>query len=316
MNDNWTLISEISSTELMKNSFRSIAIYIFIFLFVWLILIVFLRLFIRRIVQPINQLSIAAEKVGQGSFDMSVDIHTNDEIEELADTFNKMVIDINTLMKDSVEHEKKIQNMKTENLMLQINPHFIYNTMNSIVYMARMKGNPEIADYTNAFISLLQSTLSVRDSIFNTVKNELATVENYLYLQEYRYRNKFTYHITCDPALLDCQILNVMLQPSVENAIFHGIAPKEGEGKIDITIMKQDSLLHIEIEDNGVGMSAETLESILDASSLPSGGIHKIGIGNVKQRIHEVYGDDPFGLWIESSLGEGTKVRMTIPYKI
>jgi len=224
-----------------------------------------------------------------------------------------MVIDINVLMKESVEHQKNIQKMQTENLMLQINPHFIYNTMNSIVYMAKMSGNPDIADFTNAFISLLQNTLRVRNSIYSTVEEELKTVQSYLYLQEFRYGNKFTYDIQCETELLDCQVLNVMLQPVVENAIFHGIAPKNGVGKIKIMIRRADQFLELVVEDDGVGMSRETMNDMLKTDYIQKSGIHKIGIGNVKQRILDIYGVLN-GLDVESTENVGTRIIMRIPF--
>ena len=118
---------------------------------------------------------------------MSAHIQTDDELEMLSDVFDKMIVDIQKFMNESVEREKILRNMQIENLMLQINPHFIYNTMNSIVYMARMNGDTHIADFANAFISLLQSTLDVTDSVYQTLGQELLNVKNYLYLQSYRY---------------------------------------------------------------------------------------------------------------------------------
>ena len=210
--------------------------------------------------------------------------------------------------------------MQTENLMLQINPHFIYNTMNSIVYMARMDGNQQIADFTNAFISLLQSTLRVRDSVYTTLGEELKNVRSYLFLQSYRYGNKFTCEIDCPEELEACRIICVMLQPVVENAIFHGIAPKDGPGKICITAEKtarddMDRILRIVVGDDGVGMDSETLSQILSEDYVHRGGVHKIGVGNVKARIREVYGD-PYTLEITSMPGQGTQVTIEIPFEL
>ena len=313
MEDGWTLVSEISAKALMQQSFLSLIKMMTIFVGIWVILAFALRYFIGRMVRPINELSKAVSSVGKGNFETSVEVHTEDEIENLANTFNKMVIDINVLMKESVEHQKNIQKMQTENLMLQINPHFIYNTMNSIVYMAKMSGNPDIADFTNAFISLLQNTLRVRNSIYSTVEEELKTVQSYLYLQEFRYGNKFTYDIQCETELLDCQVLNVMLQPVVENAIFHGIAPKNGVGKIKIMIRRAEQFLELVVEDDGVGMSRETMNDMLKTDYIQKSGIHKIGIGNVKQRILDIYGVLN-GLDVESTENVGTRIIMRIPF--
>ncbi len=343
MDDGWVLVSEISGKELIRSSLYSVLPIFIIFVLMLVGIGIILRYMIRRVTDPINALSSAVAQVGQGDFSASVDIHTDDEVEDLAKAFNRMVVDIEELMKTSVEHEKKIQQMQTENLMLQINPHFIYNTMNSIVYMARMEGNTQIADFTNAFISLLQSTLRVRSSVYTTLGEELKNVRNYLYLQSYRYGNKFTWEILCPEEYESCKIVSVMLQPVVENAIFHGIAPKDGPGQIrievtvgggpapervvttteiavtpdrgpgneNVTAEKTDRL-QILVCDDGIGMDPDTLAQILREDYVQKGGIHKIGVGNVRARIREVYADRG-SMRIESTPGKGTSVIIELP---
>ena len=312
MADGWVLLSEISVPELVRLSMRPILQLLLLFVGMLALASALLSLLIRRIVTPINQLSSAASAVGRGDLSARVDIHTDDEIEELAEAFNRMVVDIDRLIYESVEHEKKLQQMQLENLMLQINPHFIYNTMNSIVYMARMNGNEQIAEYTNAFISLLQSTLRVRSSVFVTLGDELRTVRSYLYLQAIRYGNKFSWEIDCADELLDCQVLNAMLQPVVENAIFHGIAPKDGPGRIDISAQRAGEQLTLRVTDDGVGIPPEALAEIFREDIGQSYGVHRIGIGNVRKRIQEVYGADG-ALEIASEPGRGTRVTMRVP---
>lgn len=312
MLEGWTLVCEISSRALIRRAAESVKEIFFLFLVMLVLATVLLRQSITRIVDPINELSAAVENVGRGDLNVRVAIHTGDEIENLGDAFNKMVGDIDTLLRESVEHEKMLQQIQTENLMLQINPHFIYNTMNSIVYMARMSGNREIAEFTNAFITLLQSTLRVRSSIYSTLDEELRIVEKYLFLQEYRYGNKFTYEIRCPEVLRRCRILSVMLQPVVENAIFHGIAPKDGSGHLVIEARQEGADLEITVTDDGVGISPEQLPEIMREDYTQNVGIHKIGIGNVHKRIQEMYGKG-YALTLESALGAWTRVTIRIP---
>lgn len=312
MQEGWALVCEISSRALIRRAATSVMEIFFVFLGMLVLAALLLRHFITRIVNPINALSTAVENVGRGDLNVRVAIHTGDEIEDLADAFNKMVGDIDTLLRESVEHEKKLQQIQTENLMLQINPHFIYNTMNSIVYMARMDGNREIADFTNTFISLLQSTLRVRNSIYSTLGEELRIVQYYLLLQEYRYGNKFTYEIRCPEELKDCRILSVMLQPAVENSIFHGIAPKDSPGRLEIEARQENETLVITVTDDGVGISPEQLREIMREDYTQNTGIHKIGIGNVRKRIQEMYGE-PYALTLESEQGAWTRVVIRIP---
>lgn len=314
MEDGWVLVSQLDSKALIVQTMRPLMKILLIFVLTWLALTVILRFALSKLVNPIHELSKATEKVASGDFSTKVEIHTGDEVEELAETFNDMVVSINDLMTESVNHEKELQKIKTENLILQINPHFIYNTLNSIVYMARMNGNMEIVNFTNAFISLLQNTLRVHDTVYTTVDNEIKNIRNYLQLQEYRYAKKFTYDIICPNDVLNCQILNVTLQPVVENAIFHGIAPKDGSGKIKICFVHDNTMLKIRISDDGIGMSEETLADLLNESYVQKSGIHKIGLGNVRRRIQEIYGA-PYTLTVQSEVNKGTIVVITVPFR-
>ena len=314
LKDNWLLVSQISGSVLLKQAIKPCLWILILFIGVALVLILLLRYSIRQIVKPINQLRHAAEEVGHGNFDVSVSIHTQDELEMFADVFNKMVVDIQKFTHESVYREKMLRRMQIENLMLQINPHFIYNTVNSIVYMARMSGNEQIAEFANAFVTLLQGTLVVRDSVYNSVRNELNSVENYLILQSYRYADTFEHQIICSEDLKDCQILNVMIQPAVENAIFHGIAPKGEKCHLLIAIHKTDQGVRVVVEDDGIGMSEETLAEIMKPEHTQSGGVRKIGVANVRSRIEEIFGE-PYTLKIESELNIGTRVIMEVPYE-
>lgn len=313
MEDNWLLVSEISRSRLIKSSFQSYFYLTVLFAFIIGGLIIILNIVIRNFVKPIHKLSETAKEVGKGNFEVSAHIQTDDELEMLSDVFDKMIVDIQKFMNESVEREKILRNMQIENLMLQINPHFIYNTMNSIVYMARMNGNIQIADFANAFISLLQSTLDVTDSVYQTLGQELLNVKNYLYLQSYRYADKFTYEIQCEEELMGCKILNVMIQPAVENAIFHGIAPKEGNCVLKISVCRKEETLEILVEDNGVGMSEKILQDLMRTTYKQKEGIRKIGVANVRNRIRTIFGE-PYDLKIESKENIGTKVIMTVPY--
>ena len=313
MGDNWLLVSEISRSRLIKSSFQSYFYLAVLFAFIIGGLIIILNIVIRNFVKPIHKLSETAKEVGKGNFEVSAHIQTDDELEMLSDVFDKMIVDIQKFMNESVEHEKVLRNMQIENLMLQINPHFIYNTMNSIVYMARMNGNTQIADFANAFISLLQNTLDVTDSVYQTLGQELLNVKNYLYLQSYRYADKFTYEIQCEEELMECKILNVMIQPAVENAIFHGIAPKEGNCVLKISVCRKEKTLEILVEDNGVGMSEKILQDLMRTTYKQKEGIRKIGVANVRNRIRTIFGE-PYDLKIESKENVGTKVIMTVPY--
>ena len=314
MQDGWHLRFELSN-RVRKKQIGELSGYLLIITFFLLVTIgVILKVLIRNIVKPVEQLTEAAVELGNGNFDVVVDIHTKDEIEMLAEVFNHMVGDIQQLLEKSVESEKITRKMQIDNLMLQINPHFIYNTLNSIIYMASEEGNEKIIEFTNAFISLLQNTLRIRNTIYVSLRETLENIENYLILQKYRYVNKFEIEIICPEELKYCAIPNIMVQPIVENAIFHGIAPKEGMGHLKICVERIGDDICICVEDDGQGMSQEKADRLLDEVQTNSGGMRKIGIANVNNRMKEIYGE-PYQLHITSQENVGTKIVIRIPYQ-
>lgn len=314
LKDGWILCMDISASKLNGEIWQALSEYIIAIIILGLIILFILQRFVEKIINPINKLTDSVVAVGNGNFNTKVEIHTNDEIELLADGFNHMVLDIQALMNESVENEKIKRKMTVDNLMNQINPHFIYNTLNSIVYMAKSGGNEDIVRFTNTFISLLQGTLKIQDSVYVLLQDELKNIENYLSLQQYRYADRFDFKIDCLPEYGQCLVPKVMLEPLVENAIFHGIAPSETYGHLNITVSHQDDLIKIMVADNGVGMDEESITRILTNEEIPRGGIHKIGIANVRKRIKQIYGEE-YDIFIKSTLGEGTNISVELPYK-
>ena len=316
MQDGWILVSEVSNV-LLTAQLRFIKIFfVAVFLCVAGVLIVVLFFLIRSITKPIEQLHTAAVEVGRGNLDVAVDITTNDELAVLGKAFNSMTSDIQKRIQESIAYEKTTKEMEINRLMLQINPHFIYNTLNSIVYLARIQGNEDIVRFSNAFISLLQDTLRVkRDSIFTSMSQEIKNVKNYLLLQEYRYPNRFEVCYDIDEQVMDVAVPNVLVQPIVENAVFHGLAAKMEKGHLGIHIHRTaDDRVEIVIADDGVGMSEDTVERILSDEDPIKGEMRTIGVGNVNQRIRHIYGE-AYKMHIESVINKGTKVTIVIPYR-
>lgn len=314
LKDGWILCMDISASKLNGEIWQALSEYIIAIIVLGLIILFILQRFVEKIINPINKLTDSVVAVGNGNFNTKVEIHTNDEIELLADGFNHMVLDIQELMNESVENEKIKRKMTVDNLMNQINPHFIYNTLNSIVYMAKSGGNEDIVKFTNTFISLLQGTLKIQDSVYVLLQDELKNIENYLSLQQYRYADRFDFEINCKSEDGQCLVPKVMLEPLVENAIFHGIAPSESYGHLNIDVEHQDDLIRIIVADNGVGMDEDSITRILVDEEVPRGGIHKIGIANVRKRIKQIYGEE-YDIFISSTLGEGTEITVELPYK-
>ena len=285
-----------------------------IFLAASSLLFLFLYGYIHTITKPIEILHEAALEVGKGDLDVEVNITTSDELAVLGRTFNQMISDIKRRMEESIAYEKATKDLEIDRLMRQINPHFIYNTLNSIVYLAQIQGNKDIVKFSNAFISLLQDTLRVgADDIFTSMKQEIQNVKNYLILQLYRYPDRFTVEYEIEEEVLDCRVPNVLIQPIVENAIFHGVAAKPQQGKMKLTIKRKGEHIEILVEDDGLGMEPETVKRLLEGES-DTGQTHSIGVSNVKKRIEHIYGNG-YGIQIFSKLGEGTKVMLEIPYE-
>ena len=315
LSNDWIIVTEVSGRLLNRQVLFVEVMIVLAFVVLAFLIAVVMSVNIKKVVGPINRLSMAAEQFGKGNFDVSVNVNTGDEVEILANAFNKMVLDVQRYTEMIVEHEKIIRTSQVDQLLLQINPHFIYNTLNSITYMARIEGNKNIEEFVNAFISLLQSTLRVENKVYTTLGEELRNVENYLILQKYRYADKFEEYMYCPEELKEYHVPKVILQPIVENAIFHGIAPLEGKGKLIISVEEKSGKLCIIVEDNGIGMSDDMIEKLFDEKYIAGNGMRKIGIANVYRRIKEICGEE-YGFHIDSRRGVGTRVIIDLPLKI
>lgn len=311
----WILAAEISRKELHDTVVPLMMLMLLLYLAALAALAIVLAFQIRSFTRPLEKLIQAAALCANGRFDTHVSICTGDEMETLGNAFNRMMDSINSYIKQLMQHEKEKKEMELERLLLQINPHFIYNTLNTIVYMAEIHGCTEIIQYTNAFISLLQDTLHSGEGGMVTLGFEVRNIEKYLVLMSYRYPKRFDVLYDIDKSVLDCEVPNVMLQPLVENAVFHGLACLKKPGHLEISVWRKESDVCIEIRDNGSGMSPETLKRVLEQDENDQSRMHKIGIANVRKRLENLYGTS-YQLRIESRVSNGTKVYIRIPYRI
>ena len=199
-------------------------------------------------------------------------------------------------------------------LLSQINPHFLYNTLNSIKWMATIQNATGIAEMTTSLSRLMKSVSKDTNQIIS-IQQELDLLNNYFIIQNYRYGGtiRLDIHVT-NEELYQCQIPKFTLQPMVENAIFHGIEPKGSVGRIIITIESLDDYtMQITIEDNGIGISEDQISSILTTNDNSSSGLFKkIGVNNVNQRIKYAFGDN-YGLQFQSKEGEYTIITILLP---
>ncbi len=216
------------------------------------------------------------------------------------------------LMRRRIAAEKEKNDLEYKMLQSQINPHFIYNTLNSIKWMATVQGSEGIAEMTTSLAKLLKS-LSKGTTLTVPIREELSLLRDYCTIQSYRYGGTIGTDICVDdPSIEDCGIVKFTLQPLVENAIFHGIEPK-GSGHIDVHLFREDDLIRIDVTDDGVGMSPEKAASVLTSGNeTKSEFFRELGVYNVNRRLQFEYGDRA-GITITSAEGSGTTMTVRIP---
>ncbi len=270
-------------------------------------------IFTKSIVKPIHKLKKLMKRAQEGELSVSFKAKYNDEIGELGNSFNTMVKEINNLI-NLVQIEEKNKRIAEMNvLQAQIKPHFMYNTLDTIRWMAEEHKEEDIVEIIEAFTNLLRISLSKGKEIIS-VKEEFKHIESYLTIQKIRYEDKLNYEIIFDEGILQYKLTKLILQPLVENAIYHGIKEKRGNGKIIVRGKIEKDYLCFNIIDNGKGIEKEVLNKI--NHMLRNGDIKKnelgYGIFNVNERIKIIYGDE-YGLNYKSVYGEGTIVELRHP---
>ncbi|WP_105613952.1 sensor histidine kinase [Vallitalea okinawensis] len=280
-----------------------------------LLIIIWLSWYISgKISQPIMKLGRYMRKVEEGNFNTQV-IITNGEREvlQLADSFNVMVKKIKELIEENQrEHEAKRQT-ELNALQAQINPHFLYNTLDSIIWMAESDQNEEVIELVTSLARFFRISISKGANII-TVAEELEHARNYMLIQKIRYKDKFEFNITADEEVKSLKTMKLILQPMIENAIYHGIEYMVDQGDIQINAKIVEHFLLFEVIDNGLGISQEQLKKIRegkDNQTTKKKG-NGVGVKNVDERIKLRFGR-AYGLDIESELEEGTTVKLWLP---
>ena len=280
---------------------------------------ILLMLFLNRMINvPVSKIRAKMLRVANGDFERDPAIEWNHELGEIGRGINDLSENVYLLMNRRLEDEKQKRDLEYKMLQSQINPHFIYNTLNSIKWMATIQGAEGISEMTIALAKLLKS-ISKGTRLLVPIREELSLLEDYFTIQRYRYGGTVTMDVhVSEEALLDCQIIKFTLQPLVENAIFHGIEPK-GTGHISIDIRSEKlgddapSSIRIDVKDDGVGMSEEKAAQILVSNDDSSTDFFReIGVSNVHKRLQYEFGDT-YGITIESVEGEYTIMSIHIP---
>lgn len=270
-------------------------------------------LFTRYLTRPIVRLIEHMDVISSGDFNRNPAIESNDELGVIGRQINEMSAHVSDLMENRIRDEQEKMNLEIKMLQAQINPHFLYNTLDSIKWIATMQHNTGIVRVVSALSSLLKNMAKG----FNekvTVRQELDFLDNYITIEKIRYIELFDVEITvADPALYNAGIIKLTLQPLVENSIFSGIEPSGKPGLIQIHIFSREQTLYIRIRDNGVGISKENIDRMLtDTSRVTKHYMSGIGLPNVDRRIKLVYGQE-YGLAIDSEVGVYTCVTVSLP---
>lgn len=256
------------------------------------------------------------ESAVQGNLDCKVTVDRDDEIGQLENSFNKMLEDLREDRKLILEKEKKEQHARFGLLVSQIDPHFICNTINSINYLARKKRCEDIIVVNSSLITIIRDRLRVNDiQITDTIAHEKSILETYIRIQKYMYDGDLEMIWNVEDEVMEEQIPKNMLQPLVENAIFHGLIDEEiGEitGEIVITAERIKDGIRVEVRDNGRGISPQRLREIVGRAYIEEERGRQIGLSNVQSRLYYLYGEREC-LHIESAEGKGTAITIIFP---
>lgn len=317
-NPKWTFVGLIKYQQITSKLMQIYKTVFFVSILV-LLMVIFISFYIAsRITFPIKKLSKSMDLLGKGIWPEEIKSRTDDEIKDLVLGFNKLVVDIQNLTEDILDEQdekKKFElsmlKFQLESLQSQINPHFIHNTLNTMNYMAKKAGATELEETITAFNSLLRSSISQTNS-FITAIEEVDNLKNYINIQKHRYDINIDFTCEVDDDARYALLPKLLLQPLVENSLFHGIVPKRG-GKIIVSIRKENNFVHLCVEDDGAGMKEEEMQLVLEGKTPNPKGFSSMGLSNVNERLALYYSSES-RLKIVSSPNNGTKIYFSIPF--
>ena len=312
----WKLVGVVPAESLASNHIQLRLFGIFVVLF-FIFFLVFVNLGVsERIAVPIKALEQSVKELEAGSETVDIAIGGPYEVQHLGNSIRSMVSTMRQLMDDIIRQEESKRKSELDVLQSQINPHFLYNTLDSIVWMIENNRYDDAIVMVTSLARLFRISLS-RGRTLITVGEELEHARHYMTIQKMRFKNKFTSEIRADGEALGCETVKLVVQPIVENAIYHGMEYADGDGEILVWAHIEGEDLYIDVTDNGPGMRQEQVDRLLredGGPAAPSRGGSGIGLRNVHQRIQLTYGE-PYGLEIESEPDEGTTIRIHLPVR-
>ena len=307
----WMVVGSTDVSVLLQNSRRSQRFFLVITIVLVVLALLVSGILAGSITRPLQRLQESMARVQEGDFAAAeLPAVSGTEIGSLTESFTVMTNRIQELMEQNQREQEEKRKSELRALQSQINPHFLYNTLDSIIWMAEGKKHEEVVLMTSSLARLLRQSITNEDELV-TVESELSYARSYLTIQQMRYKDKLSFLVEADPEVLPMRIIRLILQPLIENAIYHGIKYKESPGQILVRAYKEEDQLILLIRDDGVGMDEEVLKHIFDRHKVnyQSNGV---GVYNVQQRIRLYYGQE-YGIRYESRPGEGTTARITLP---
>lgn len=312
MPNGWSLVQTVSVKEFNKEMNHLIVLAAGIVLLVLGISLGFVWYVTSRIAYPAKELMESMKTLAKDNEYPRVKIVSNDEIGMIGLEYNKMAENIETLIEKVYKMELTQKQAELEFLQMQINPHFLYNALDTISWMALAKGNMDVSEMTIALAELLRAT--IKKESFITLREEMNTVKDYLLIQQERFGDKISAEYFVEEDAYSCMVPNFILQPVIENAIIHGLEPKIEKGKVSINISIQDEFLTFLVEDNGVGMDEKEILDLYKKCR-ENNTKQSIGLKNVYRRLLLCYGEASM-LKIESKKEQGTRISFLIPRNI
>ena len=309
----WKLVGVVPADNIWDNYGQLLLFFLFVVLFS-IFLLVFVNLHLsERISVPIKTLERAVKELEAGREEVDIDVSGPYEIERLGHSIRSMVSTMRHLMDDIIEQEAQKRRSELDVLQSQINPHFLYNTLDSVVWMTENGRTDEAILMVTSLARFFRISLS-RGSNIIPIADELEHARHYLTIQKMRYKNKFSAVIAAEDGVEGLYTIKLIVQPILENAIYHGMAYADGDGEITVRARRDGEDVVIEVADNGPGMPEETVERLLDQSYAAAPGTKGSGIGlrNVHQRIRLTFGEK-YGLAIHSEPDAGTTVCIRLP---
>ena len=307
----------ISVTSLIEQQHKVTRLYL-VFLFSAILLLMVVIWISNRLAEsfnrPIQKLTEKMQLVEQGDLSVRANLKYHDEIGTLGDNFDHMLDKMNTLVEDIQTEKQRTLAARLKSLQEQIKPHFLYNTLDTINWMAREHGADDVVKMVEALTNMFRLGLS-QGKDYITVREELEHVKNYLYIQSVRYEDKLTYEIDADENCMEIVIPKLILQPLVENSIYHGIKLKKMGGSIKVSAKRNESMLYLTVYDTGLGMSEEELKNLKDTiEKIKQGEQRSFGMTYVIERL-KLYANDGFDIDVDSAQGKYTRVSISLGIK-